>query len=123
LARSRSSFSVCRLAGVPRGARRGRRRRADPDGLLTAITFTGLDFTSVFPRLSLFQSTVLIGLLSIVIIFVGKLTLDFVTTITTFATLAIVRTTPWVVIMTMGYLAWLPAAIVLYAAAGNPEAA
>jgi hypothetical protein len=34
-----------------------------------------------------------------------------------------VRTTPWVVIMTMGYLAWLPAAIVLYAAAGNPEAA
>jgi purine-cytosine permease-like protein len=70
----------------------------------TSLYGTGLDFSSVFPRLSRFQSTVLIGILSIAIIFVGKFALDFVTTITTFATLIIVCTTPWVVIMTMGYL-------------------
>ena len=70
----------------------------------TSLYGTGLDFSSVFPRLSRFQSTVLIGLLSIAIIFAGKFALDFVTTITTFATLIIVCTTPWVVIMTMGYL-------------------
>jgi purine-cytosine permease-like protein len=70
----------------------------------TSLYGTGLDFSSVFPRLSRFQSTVLIGTLSIAIIFLGKFALDFVTTITTFATLIIVCTTPWVVIMTMGYL-------------------
>ncbi|MEA2383047.1 MAG: hypothetical protein QOH72_3018 [Solirubrobacteraceae bacterium] len=69
----------------------------------TSLYGTGLDFSSVFPRLSRFQSTVLIGTLSIAIIYVGKFALDFVQTIVTFATLIIVCTTPWVIIMAIGY--------------------
>ena len=70
----------------------------------TSLYGTGLDFSSVFPRLSRFQSTLLIGAISIGIIFLGRFVLDFVQTIITFATLIIVCTTPWVVVMTMGYL-------------------
>lgn len=70
----------------------------------TSLYGTGLDFSSVFPRLSRVQSTALIGAISIAIIFYGRFAADFVQTITTFATLIIVCTTPWVVIMTMGYL-------------------
>jgi purine-cytosine permease-like protein len=70
----------------------------------TSLYGTGLDFSSVFPFLSRFQSTALIGVLSIAIIFVGKFALDFVQTIVTFATLIIVCTTPWVIIMTIGYI-------------------
>ena len=70
----------------------------------TSLYGTGLDFSSVFPVLSRFQSTILIGTLSIGIIFLGRFALDFVQTIVTFATLIIVCTTPWVVIMTIGFL-------------------
>ena len=70
----------------------------------TSLYGTGLDFSSVFPRLSRVQSTVLVGSLSIVFIFVGRFALDFVQSVTIFATLIIVCTTPWVVIMTIGYL-------------------
>jgi purine-cytosine permease-like protein len=69
----------------------------------TSLYGTGLDFSSVFPFLSRFKSTALIGVLSIGIIFFGRFVLDFVTTISTFATLIIVCTTPWVVIMTIGF--------------------
>jgi purine-cytosine permease-like protein len=70
----------------------------------TSLYGTGLDFSSVFPVLSRFRSTVLIGALSIGIIFLGRFALDFVQTIVTFATLIIVCTTPWVIIMTIGYI-------------------
>jgi purine-cytosine permease-like protein len=50
------------------------------------------------------QSTALIGTLSIVMIFIGRFALNFVQSVTIFATLIIVCTTPWVVIMTIGYL-------------------
>jgi purine-cytosine permease-like protein len=70
----------------------------------TSLYGTGLDFSSVFPRLSRFQSTLLIGALSIGIIYVGRFALDFVQTIVTFATLIIVCTTPWVIIMALGYV-------------------
>jgi purine-cytosine permease-like protein len=69
----------------------------------TSLYGTGLDFSSVFPRLSRFQSTLLIGALSIGIIYLGRFALDFVQTIVTFATLIIVCTTPWVIIMAIGY--------------------
>jgi purine-cytosine permease-like protein len=70
----------------------------------TALYGTGLDFSSVFPVFSRFQSTVLIGTLAIAIIFLGRFALDFVQTIVTFATLIIICTTPWVVIMTIGFI-------------------
>jgi purine-cytosine permease-like protein len=59
---------------------------------------------AVSPRLSRFQSTLLIGALSIGIIYLGRFALDFVQTIVTFATLIIVCTTPWVIIMAIGYV-------------------
>jgi purine-cytosine permease-like protein len=70
----------------------------------TSLYGTGLDFSSVFPRLSRVQSTILIGIIAIAIVFLGRFALDFVQTIVTFATLIIVCTTPWVIIMTIGYL-------------------
>lgn len=70
----------------------------------TSLYGTGLDMSSVFPRLSRVQSTALIGLVAIAIVFLGKFALNFVQTIVTFATLIIVCTTPWVIIMTIGFL-------------------
>ena len=70
----------------------------------TSLYGTGLDFSSVFPRLSRFQSTLLIGTLSIGVIYLGRFALDFVQTIVTFATLIIVCTTPWVIVMAIGYV-------------------
>jgi purine-cytosine permease-like protein len=70
----------------------------------TSLYGTGLDFSSVFPFLSRFQSTLLVGTLSIAIVFIARFAADFVTAIVTFATLIIVCTTPWVVIMTIGFI-------------------
>lgn len=70
----------------------------------TSLYGTGLDMSSVFPRLSRVQSTALIGVIAIAIVFLGRFALDFVQTIVTFATLIIVCTTPWVIIMTIGFL-------------------
>jgi purine-cytosine permease-like protein len=70
----------------------------------TSLYGTGLDMSSVFPRLSRVQSTALIGVLSIAVVFVGRFALDFVDTIVTFATLIIVCTVPWVIIMTLGFI-------------------
>lgn len=68
----------------------------------TALYGTGLDFSSVFPRLSRVQATVFIGVLSIVFIFVGRFGLDLVRSISTFATMIITCTTPWMVVMMLG---------------------
>ncbi|GAB2872200.1 purine-cytosine permease family protein [Lentzea nigeriaca] len=68
----------------------------------TALYGTGLDFSSVFPRLSRVQATVLVGALAIVFIFVGRFGLDLVRSISTFATLIITCTTPWMVVMMLG---------------------
>lgn len=70
----------------------------------TSLYGTGLDFSSVFPRLSRVQSTVAVGMFAIAVVFLGRFALDFVSTIVTFATLIIVCTTPWVVIMTIGFV-------------------
>lgn len=70
----------------------------------TSLYGTGLDMSSVFPRLSRVQSTTLIGVLSIAVVFFGKFALNFAQTIVTFATLIIVCTTPWVIVMTIGFI-------------------
>ncbi|MFC8427818.1 purine-cytosine permease family protein [Streptomyces sp. NPDC057253] len=69
----------------------------------TALYGTGLDFSSVFPRLSRVQATVLVGVLSTVFIFVGRFALDLVQSISTFATMIITCTTPWMVVMMLGF--------------------
>lgn len=69
----------------------------------TALYGTGLDFSSVFPRLSRVRATLLVGVLSIAFIFVGRFALDVVQSISTFATMIITCTTPWMVVMMLGF--------------------
>lgn len=70
----------------------------------TSLYGTGLDFSSVFPRFSRVQATLLIGVLSIGFIFIGRFAANLTQSISTFATLIITCTAPWMVIMMLGYL-------------------
>lgn len=69
----------------------------------TALYGTGLDFSSVFTRFSRVQATIFVGFLAIVFIFVGKFVFNAVQSISTFATLIVTCTAPWMVIMAIGY--------------------
>ena len=70
----------------------------------TSLYGTGLDFSSVFPRLSRPRATLLIGLISCALIFIGRFYFTLISSITTFVSLIVVTTTPWMVIMMIGYL-------------------
>ncbi|WP_345154357.1 cytosine permease [Nonomuraea rubra] len=70
----------------------------------TSLYGTGLDFSSVFPRFSRVQATVFIGTLSIVFIFIGRFRGEPPRRASTFATLIITCTAPWMVIMMLGYV-------------------
>ncbi len=70
----------------------------------TSLYGTGLDFSSVFPRLSRPRATLLIGILACALIFVGRFYFSLFDSISTFVSLIIVTTTPWMVIMMIGYL-------------------
>lgn len=71
----------------------------------TSLYGTGLDFSSVFPRLSRPQATLFIGAIAIGLIFIGRFAFNLVDAITTFVSLIVVTTTPWMVIMMTGYFA------------------
>ncbi|MDF2705672.1 MAG: nitrate reductase [Nonomuraea muscovyensis] len=70
----------------------------------TSLYGTGLDFSSVFPRFSRVRATVFIGTLAIAFIFVGRFAANLTQSISTFATLIITCTAPWMVIMMLGYV-------------------
>ncbi len=71
----------------------------------TALYGTGLDMSSVFPRLlSRAAATLLIGVLAIGFIFVGRFTFNLVQSVSTFAVLIITCTSPWMVIMILGLI-------------------
>jgi purine-cytosine permease-like protein len=69
----------------------------------TSLYGTGLDFSSVFPRLSRPQATLFIGVIAIGLIFVGRFGFNLVDAITTFVSLIVVTTTPWMVVMMIGF--------------------
>jgi len=76
-------------------------------GLSTGITSlygTGLDFSSVFPRLSRVQASLLIGGLAFVFILVGRLAFDLISSVNAFIGAIVICTTPWMIIMTIGYV-------------------
>ncbi len=76
-------------------------------GLSTGITSlygTGLDFSSVFPRLSRVQASLFIGVLAFAFILVGRLAFDLVASVNAFVGAIVICTTPWMVIMTIGYV-------------------
>lgn len=70
----------------------------------SALYGPGLDLSSIFPRLTRFRATAIVGTAAIAIVFAGRFLFSFVDTIVTFATLIVVCATPWVVVMTIGYL-------------------
>jgi purine-cytosine permease-like protein len=76
-------------------------------GLSTGITSlygTGLDFSSVFPRLSRVQASLFIGALAFVFILVGRLAFDLIDSVNAFIGAIVICTTPWMIIMTIGYV-------------------
>ncbi len=70
----------------------------------TSLYGTGLDFSSVFPRLTRPRATLFVGIAASALIFVGRFGFNLVDAITTFVSLIVVTTTPWMVIMMIGYL-------------------
>jgi purine-cytosine permease-like protein len=76
-------------------------------GLSTGITSlygTGLDFSSVFPRLSRIQASLCIGSVAFVFILAGRLAFDLIDSVNAFIGAIVICTTPWMVIMTLGYV-------------------
>ncbi|WP_433363692.1 purine-cytosine permease family protein [Actinoplanes sp. CA-142083] len=76
-------------------------------GLSTGITSlygTGLDFSSVFPRLNRVQASLCIGSLAFVFILVGRLAFDLMASVNAFIGAIVICTTPWMIIMTIGYV-------------------
>jgi purine-cytosine permease-like protein len=76
-------------------------------GLSTGITSlygTGLDFSSVFPRFSRVQASLFIGAFAFVFILVGRLAFDLIDSVNAFIGAIVICTTPWMIIMTIGYV-------------------
>src|SRR5215212_4949943 len=70
---------------------------------VTSLYGTGLDFSSVFPRLSRVQASLFIGTLAFVFILVGRLAFDLLGSVNAFIGAIIICTTPWMIIMAIGY--------------------
>jgi purine-cytosine permease-like protein len=71
---------------------------------VTSLYGTGLDFSSVFPRLSRVQASLVIGTLAFVFILVGRLAFDLIDSVNAFIGAIVICTTPWMVIMAIGYI-------------------
>lgn len=71
----------------------------------TALYGTGLDMSSIFPRvMNRVGATLFIGIAAIAFIFIGRFTFNLVQSVSTFAVLIITCTTPWMVIMILGLI-------------------
>ncbi|MGH8939539.1 MAG: purine-cytosine permease family protein, partial [Actinomycetes bacterium] len=71
---------------------------------VTSLYGTGLDFSSVFPRLSRVQASLFIGVLAFAFILVGRLAFDLIDSVNAFIGAIVICTTPWMVIMAIGYV-------------------
>jgi purine-cytosine permease-like protein len=71
---------------------------------VTSLYGTGLDFSSVFPRLSRVQASLFIGILAFAFILVGRLAFDLIDSVNAFIGAIVICTTPWMIIMTIGYI-------------------
>lgn len=69
----------------------------------TALYGTGLDFSSVFPRFSRVQATVGMGAIAFLFIVTGRIFFDLLGVVNAFVGAILVTTTPWIIIMTLGY--------------------
>jgi purine-cytosine permease-like protein len=71
---------------------------------VTSLYGTGLDFSSVFPRLSRVQASLFIGTLAFVFILVGRLAFNLLDSVNAFIGAIVICTTPWMIIMMIGYV-------------------
>src|SRR3954467_115465 len=71
---------------------------------VTSLYGTGLDFSSVFPRLSRVQASLFIGTLAFLFILIGRLAFDLLASVNAFIGAIVICTTPWMIIMTIGYV-------------------
>lgn len=71
---------------------------------VTSLYGTGLDFSSVFPRLNRVQASLFIGALAFVFILIGRLVFDLLGSVNAFIGLIVICTTPWMIIMMLGYV-------------------
>jgi purine-cytosine permease-like protein len=69
----------------------------------TSLYGTGLDFSSVFPKLSRVQATIAIGAIAFAFIVAGRLFVDLLGAVNGFVGAIVVTTTPWMIIMAIGY--------------------
>lgn len=70
---------------------------------VTSLYGTGLDFSSVFPRLSRVEASLVIGALAFVFAVLGRLVFDLVGSVNAFIGAIVICTTPWMAIMAIGY--------------------
>src|SRR5690606_21644590 len=70
----------------------------------TALYGTGLDFSSLVPALNRVQGTAVVGALALGLVFAGAFAFDMVEGINAFAVLIVLLTSPWMVIMMLGFL-------------------
>jgi purine-cytosine permease-like protein len=69
----------------------------------TSLYGTGLDFSSVFPKLTRVQATIFIGILAFSFIIIGRLYFDLLGAVNGFVGAIVVTTTPWMIIMAIGF--------------------
>jgi len=69
----------------------------------TSLYGTGLDFSSVFPKLTRVQATIFIGVLAFAFIIIGRLYVDLLGAVNGFVGAIVVTTTPWMIIMAIGF--------------------
>ena len=70
----------------------------------TSLYGTGLDFSSVFPRFTRVTATILIGVAAFLFILLGRLFFDLLGAVNAFVGAIVVTTTPWMVIMAIGFI-------------------
>jgi purine-cytosine permease-like protein len=65
---------------------------------------TGLDMSSIVPKLSRVQATLVVAVLAIVLVYVGTFATNVVDSVTVFLALLAMVIAPWMVIITIGYV-------------------
>jgi purine-cytosine permease-like protein len=70
---------------------------------VTSLYGTGLDFSSVFPRLSRVQASLFIGTLAFAFILLGRLAFDLIASVNAFIGAIVICTVPWMIIMSIGF--------------------
>lgn len=70
----------------------------------TSLYGTGLDFSSVFPSFTRVTATITIGVAAFAFILLGRLFFDLLGAVNAFVGAIVVTTTPWMVIMAIGFI-------------------